>query len=88
MGKSRVVFVRTTDALHRAAIETATRLGLSVNAFCEAAILNAVEYHSPNPEGIETNVEEKTQPEETGQGESRGQTQVGQETAERKADDD
>lgn len=88
MGKSRVVFVRTTDVLHRDAYETATRLGLSLNSFCEDAILKAVEYHSQTPEGIETNVEAQTPTQETGQGESAGQTQGGQEAAERTASDD
>lgn len=84
----QVLYVRTTNVLHRAANETASRLGLSLNAFCVEAILKAVEHHSPNPEGIETNVETQTQPQETGQGESAGQTQGGEETAERTASDD
>ena len=84
----RVLYVRTSNALHRAADETASRLGLSLNAFCVEAILVAVELHSQTLKGCETRVEEKTQLEETGQGETLGQTQGGQETAERTADDD
>ncbi len=85
MTPKRVLFVRTTNEVHRAADETATRLGLSLNAFCVEAILKAVEHHFPTPEGIETSVETKTPTQETGQGESQGQTQGGQETAERTA---
>lgn len=84
----QVLYVRTTNVLHRAANETASRLGLSLNAFCVEAILKAVEHHSQTPEGIETNVEAQTPTQETGQGESAGQTQGGQETAERTASDD
>ena len=49
MTPKRVLFVRTTNEVHRAADETATRLGLSLNAFCVEAILKAVEHHSPTP---------------------------------------
>ena len=69
MTPKRVLFVRTTNEVHRAADETATRLGLSLNAFCVEAILKAVEHHFPTPEGIETSVETKTETQETGQGE-------------------
>ncbi len=84
----RILYVRTSNALHRAADETASRLGLSLNAFCVEAILVAVELHSQTLKGCETRVEEKTQLEETGQGETLGQTEGGQETAERTAADD
>lgn len=46
--RTRVIFIRTTEAMHDAAKEVAANSGLSLNDLAEDSLAEAIELHNPN----------------------------------------